>query len=157
MNHFSIEDWKKYLKNEISDDVRGTYENHLYSCDQCLDLYMRALSEDEAALPAIEAETDFTNVVMKSIAIVKQGSQQEKQPVKREKRYYQTAAFHYVLAAAMTLLLMATGVFQSVTRYTDTVQNTNFQEKQPSITEGIMDRTFTWLDSFEMKNKEANK
>ncbi|PLR75667.1 hypothetical protein CU633_19750 [Bacillus sp. V3-13] len=156
MNHFSIEDWKKYLKNEISDDARGTYENHLYSCDQCLEVYMLALAEEEAALPAIEKETDFINMVMNSIAVVKQESQQEKQP-KRSTRYYQTAAFHFVLAAAMTLLLMGTGVFQSVTGYTDTIENRNLQEKQPSITEGIMDRTFTWLDSFNMKNKEANQ
>ena len=156
MKHYSYEEWMTYVKNEVDRAEREAFEDHLYSCDQCLDCYLQALAEVENDLPVIENEADFTNLVMAQIA----ESKQEVTPIVKEKRktpFYQSAIFHYSIAAAMTILLMTTGVFQSITKYTESVQTPNYHVKETSITEGIVDRTFAWMDSLEKKSKEAGK
>ncbi|PMX96420.1 hypothetical protein C1Y18_36280, partial [Pseudomonas sp. MPR-R5A] len=71
--------------------------------------------------------------------------------------FYQKSIFHYGVAAAMTLILMSTGVFQSLTQYAGGVESQGFKEKDTSMTEGIVDKTFAWMDSLERSNKEDNK
>ena len=156
MNHFSYEQWTKYVKNELKVDIREELDNHLYTCDQCLELYLHAVDEIENELPELSNEQDFTNAIMANISEQKVNETVIKQP-NRNKPFYQNALFHYTLAAAMTILLMTTGVFQSITKYTETVQKAEFQEKKPSVTEGIMDKTFAWMDSLETVDKEGNK
>ena len=57
----------------------------------------------------------------------------------------------------MTILLMTTGVFQSITKYAENVQSPDFQKKETSVTAGVVDKTFAWMDSLEEQNKEEGK
>lgn len=158
MKHYAYDEWLKYVKNELEDDVREAYEDHLYSCDQCLELYLTAVEEDD--LPIIENEPDFTDLVMAQITNQKQLTAVEEKERKHPKKrvtFYQKSIFHYGVAAAMTLILMSTGVFQSLTQYAGGVESQGFKEKDTSMTEGIVDKTFAWMDSLERSNKEDNK
>lgn len=158
MKHYSVQEWMKYVENELDKDAREVYENHLYSCDQCLDIYLQAVAEVEPELPVITNEVNFTDLVMAQISESHVPKIQDvKEKRKTSKRFYHTAIFHYSIASAMTILLMSTGVFQSITKYTENVQDPSFQENRSSLTEGIVDKTFAWMDSFEEKNKEAGK
>lgn len=158
MKHYSEKEWMKYVKNELDKDTREEYENHLYRCDQCLDIYLQAVVEVESELPVITNEADFTDLVMAQISEASVPKiQNVKEKKKTSKRFFQEPLFHYSIAAAMTILLMSTGVFQSITKYTENVQNPDFQEKRTSMTEGIVDKTFAWMDSLEAKNKEEGK
>lgn len=67
MEHFSMEDWRKYVKNELTEAERELYEDHLYICDECLEVYLEAMDEEEQSLPAMPGEEDFTNLVMSQI------------------------------------------------------------------------------------------
>ncbi|KOP71273.1 hypothetical protein ACFFHH_05135 [Cytobacillus solani] len=156
MMHYSEQEWMKYVKNELDKDVREDYENHLYSCDQCLESYLMAVEAEEDELPIISNGADFTDLVMAQIADVKMEIAQKPQTGQKKKSIYQSAFFHYSIAAAVTILLMTTGVFQSITQYAENVQNPNLQE-EPSMTQGLVDKTFAWMDSLEMKNKEAGR
>lgn len=156
MKHYSYEEWKKYVENDLDTPEREAFEDHLYNCDQCLDYYLQAVADVENELPAIENATNFTNMIMTQIAESKELETKSAKD-KRKTPFYQTAIFHYSIAAAMTVLLMTTGVFQSITKYTESVQHTSFHEKETSVTEGIVDRTFAWMDSLEKKGKEAGK
>ena len=161
MMHYSKEEWTKYVKNEMNEDVREEYENHLYTCDQCLDIYLQVVEEAEYELPEIENDTEFTDLIMAQIAESRPPSTTDwmnrKERKKGSRPFYQTAIFHYSVAAAMTILLMTTGVFHSITKYTLSIQTPSFQEKRTSVTEGIVDKTFAWMDSLDNKSKEANK
>ncbi len=156
MMHYSEQEWMKYVKNELDKDVREEYENHLYSCDQCLESYLMAVEAEEAELPMISNEADFTTLVMAQIADVKRETAQKSLIGKKKKSIYQSSFFHYSIAAAVTILLMTTGVFQSITQYAENVQNPNLQE-EPSMTQGLVDKTFAWMDSLEGKTKEVDK
>ncbi|MCQ6277040.1 hypothetical protein JMM81_19370 [Bacillus sp. V3B] len=158
MTHYSYEEWMKYVKNELGQEIQEMYENHLYSCDQCLDLYLQAVTEVESELPFITDDTQFTDVVMTQVSEVQLSSVKSvKEKRSEKKRFYQSAVFHYTIAAAMTILLMTTGVFQSLTQYAENIQSPNFQKKETSMTAGFVDKTFAWMDLLEEKNKKEEK
>lgn len=150
MNHISYEQWMSYVKNELTDTVREVYDDHLYSCDLCLEQYLQAVEEYESELPAISNEAEFTDMIM---AQVKQTKKQESES---PTPFYQKTIFHYAVATAMTILFMSSGVFQSITKYVYTVQSSEITESTPSVTEEFVNKTFAWMDSIEINNREAN-
>ncbi|WP_462412788.1 anti-sigma factor [Neobacillus sp. Marseille-QA0830] len=165
MRHYSTDEWTQFVKNEITESARIELEDHLYSCDQCLELYLQAIAIHESSLPLLTDETGFADEIMASLPkmaapVAMQNDEIEMVPekqeaVKKPKRFYQRAAFHYLLAAAATLLLTFSGAFQTLAKYADSFETQHVQEKKPSVTEGVMNKTFAWMDSLE--KKEANK
>jgi anti-sigma factor RsiW len=154
MKHFTYDEWLKYVKDEINENKREEYESHLYECDQCLEHYLQAVAEHESSLPVLSNESSFTDLVIAEVS--KQRKTEEKpQKSKTKKPFYQQALFHYMLATAATLLLMFSGVFQSLANYAGSVEAPNMKEAKPSVTEGVIDKTFAWMDSLE--KKEVNK
>lgn len=145
MKHYSYEQWEKYVKDELDENVRGDYDEHLYNCDPCLELYLQVVEEQSNDLPALSDEDEFANLIMTKI-----------QDKKKETPFYQKTLFHYGVAVAMTITLMSTGVFQSITKYVDRVQSPVVQ-REPSVTEGLVNKTFAWMDRVEIKNREANQ
>ena len=109
MKHFSYDEWLIYVKDETNEKTREEFESHLYTCDQCLGLYLQAVSVHESSLPILSNESSFTDLVMTDISKQKAGNKKpevQKPTVKAKKPFYQQAAFHYLLAAAATLLLI---------------------------------------------------
>lgn len=154
IKHYAYEVWCQYVKNELDGSVREDVETHLYSCDQCLDIYLQVLDSEESGLPKIQNETQFTDSIMANIADLKKKNASLGEG---KKSFYQSSAFHYLLAAAMTIIMMSTGVFQSITKVVDAVQSPQTFQQAPSFSEGLIHKTFTWMDSFELKNKEVKK
>lgn len=154
MKHFSDDEILRYVRNELKEADRAAFEGHLYSCDPCLDSYLQVVENEAANLPVMADESDFTERVMVDVGVYKKTKEKE-QATPKIKRFYHQVVFHYFLAAAATILLMMSGVFQSLTKYTDTVQSPQIAEKAPSVTEGIIDKTFNWMDSLEKKNEEV--
>jgi anti-sigma factor RsiW len=156
MKHFNYDEWLEYVKNEISEKTREEFESHLYTCDQCLEHYLQALAVHESSLPVLSNESSFTDKVMDEVS---KQTFYDKKPAapkpKSKKPFYQQVAFHYFLAAAATLLLMFTGVFQSLATYASAVEAPQMKEKKPSVTEDVINKTFAWMDSLE--KKEVNK
>lgn len=147
MSHIALEEWKHYARDEMNDNKRTKYEEHLYSCDQCMSLYMEAIEFVQDELPSIEGPSLYTDEVMERIPIVRKPGMN---PVK--KQWYEEKVFHYVLATAMTLILMASGIFGELTKIT-----TEFERnQQPSFTENILNKTTALLDSVEkIEEQEA--
>ncbi|MEH7548019.1 hypothetical protein COJ85_17840 [Bacillus sp. AFS076308] len=177
MKHYSYEEWQHYVKDELSEDRREDLESHLYTCDQCLEVYLQAVTANETSLPALPDEPNFTDRVMEmgpftnkninNVEIVfsvpvthstfKGVEMVNSVPGTERKPLYQRAGFHYLLAAAATLLLMFSGAFQSLATYAGSLEKPMIQERKPkpSVTEGVINKTFAWMDSLE--KKEANK
>jgi hypothetical protein len=187
MKHYSYDEWQQYVKNEIADRSREELENHLYTCDQCLEEYLLAVSTNESSLPTLSNESSFTDLVMEMVPDTvrtlntmsnvpsvpdtirtlntmptvysnSMGDTEDdsgKDTQTKTRPFYQQAVFHYLLAAAATILLMFSGAFQSLLTYTSSLEKPHIQETHPSVTEGVIDKTFAWMDSLE--KKEANK
>lgn len=153
MKHYSYEQWTKYVKNELDGEDRILYEDHLYTCDQCLEVYLTAIEAEE--LPDIIDGTAFTDNIMAQLPIENniQDTNNETFP-RKATAFYKKTIFHYGVAAAMTLLLMSTGFFQTLTQYAGDVESKQFKEDKASITEGIMDKTFAWMDTKKEEDKK---
>ncbi|MBM7654254.1 hypothetical protein [Neobacillus cucumis] len=149
MKHYSYAEWQQYVKDEMGNSLREELEGHLYTCDQCLDIYLQAVTANETSLPTLPNETQFTDRVMEMVPVTNCNVSK----VEITKRVPDTRLFHYLLAAAATLLLMFTGVFQTLASYTSAFEKPMIQEKKPkpSVTEGVINRTFAWMDSIEKK------
>lgn len=155
MEHYSYEQWKKYIQDEVEEEVRERYENHLYRCDHCLEVYMEALDfAGDSTFPIMEQNAEFTDKVMDRImdlhAVPIKPSGEDK-----KRRFYQHVLFQYLLAAAVTLIFMSTGIFQSIIQYTEKIQRPSFQENRAELTNGIMDKTFAWRDSQQEDRKKG--
>ncbi|CEG26383.1 anti-sigma factor family protein [Bacillus sp. B-jedd] len=153
MKHYSLADWLAYIEGEADAHQQAEMEDHLYSCAECLDLYSTGIEINEEHFPGIQ-NPEFTDYVMQQINFVKGRGEEDGNTVSRlipnEKPYYRNQVFHYIVAAAATLLLMFSGVFQSITAIAGNIDS---QTKNRSYTEGIITKTFAWMDSLE-KNKE---
>lgn len=56
MDHYSLEEWLEYVKNELGEKERVIYEDHLYTCDQCLEVYLEAMDKAEHSFPSMPRE-----------------------------------------------------------------------------------------------------
>ncbi|WP_421383046.1 hypothetical protein ACOJQI_02030 [Bacillus salacetis] len=146
MKHVSYEEWLKYVENELSEKVREKYEEHLYSCDDCMEIYLTALEASETSFPGF-SEDHFTDSIIADI-------QRYKEPVEpdagKKQKFYQRAAFHYLIAAAMTILLMYTGVFQQLIGFTEEFERSS----RPSITNELMNKTTNFIENVEKETRE---
>jgi hypothetical protein len=168
MKHYTYDEWLQYVNNEINEKTKEELEEHLYSCDQCLNHYLIAMEANESSLPILSNESSFTDSVMEQVSMhmtmvpdtIRNLNTMSIVPSVpdtqiKKRPFYQQAAFHYLLAAAATILLTFSGVFQSLAAYANSIENPQIQEKKPSVTEGVISKTFAWMDSLE--TKEANK
>ncbi|MDU1847368.1 MAG: hypothetical protein E6778_17695 [Niallia nealsonii] len=152
--HYSKDDWMKYVNDELNEKERAFLENHLYTCDQCLELYIDAVDMQEEILPSISDEAAFMNDIMQKISF----ENMEIEKIEERKRpFYQSSIFHYAIAASLTLIMMSAGFFQSIIKHTETIQKAEVSLKEEPKSGGLVDKTFAWMDSFDSSKKEDFK
>ncbi|WP_096186565.1 anti-sigma factor family protein [Evansella halocellulosilytica] len=139
MTHRSKADWHQYVNEELSESKKQEFEEHLYGCDECMDLYLQVIEESNDQLPDVGDHDEFTDVVLSRI----EKQHGISQSIRRRRPFYEQTVFHYVLAATLTIVLMTSGVFQSITNYVDDVHQSTVSEETPSITEQIINRAFS--------------
>jgi len=112
MEHYNQQHWSAYLLNIVDEEERIIMENHLYNCDQCMDLYINQLEAENEELA--EPSTTFTKTVMKGIF---------KEEQRKNKAQRITLFKYYTIAASITLILVATGVFNSIGNMTPEIMS----------------------------------
>lgn len=144
LKHLTLEDLQKYTQNTMPEEIRDEIEDHLFSCDDCLGIYMTLVNEE--SLPELN-NSNFTDEVMSKIPNVhtKQGKKSN------------AIFFHYVIAASVTFLLMTSGVFQSMLGISSVMAESSVKSQETSVTQNIMDRALTLLEKVERPQKEEKK
>lgn len=107
MMHYNLDEWKLYINDLIDENERIDMENHLFKCDECLEIYLNAVNESDLVKEVLNQ--DFTNDVIKTI-------RNEKALNKKENRSTLNVFMYYTAAAAVTLFLMSQGFFTAITR-----------------------------------------
>lgn len=151
MNHVRNEELVRYINDELDEHKREQIDQHIYSCDQCLNIYMRTIEEHKKILPEIRNQDTFTEKVIRIIANDPLPNKKEN-PFQRKIYFYQKAAFHYLVAAAMTIILMTSGVFTHLMSYVSEFETTKKQES--SVVEGLMNNTVSLIDRVQKKSEE---
>ncbi|CAM3884316.1 hypothetical protein [Lederbergia lenta] len=153
MNHISYEKWFQYAQDKLDEETRTEYENHLYNCDHCLEIYLAAVEASETSMPVLTSSTSFTDSVMNQVNETK-----KEKPVinKRVKNNRRQTMIHYALAAAMTLILMSTGIFSQLMNVANEFDNPNPKHTE-SFVSNFLNNSISITDQLEENFKEGNK
>jgi len=147
VRHYRDEEWLMYMKDELAESRRGELEDHLYSCDQCLEIYMKLVKDQAVELPDLE-NIHFTDEVVMKLPVNKE---------KQKKSILQSPIFHYGVAAVVTLSLMSTGVFQSMTGIVGTVEASSFSKQRQSVSTSLMEKALSVFDIINTDQEEGEK
>lgn len=148
MAHYTYDEWVQYVRDELPEQMRRSFEDHLYSCDDCLELFMQAMEKAENELPSFEDDGSFAEGIMEKVGEWNGTDKQDEKIVP----FYQKTIFQYGIAAAMTIILMASGAFKPIFDFIES----NDDPQPPSITEEMMEKTIGWVDEL-TKTKEEVK
>lgn len=143
MRHFSNEEWMSYINDKLSETTCEELENHLFSCDQCLEVYMKMIDRQAEELPVINSSS-FTDEIIAELP----------QKKVRKKTLYQRTLFHYAVAAVITLTLMTTGFFQSIMGVVTTVEVSSVSKPQQSVSNSLMEKSLALFEKIDIKQKE---
>lgn len=153
--HYSRLDFRQYIENTLEETIRHKLENHLYSCDLCLSIYMKEL-ELSSMPPISTAPGPFMDDVVGQIQKMNSHAFRKKSvvkphPIARKAKPNQQKQFmiHYAVAAAATFILVVSGAFYGFGGFADNPASP--QEKPTSISDKVMEKTVGLLDSFQNK------
>ncbi|RIW33987.1 hypothetical protein D3H55_10330 [Bacillus salacetis] len=147
MKHVTYEEWQKYVGDGLAEEVRQQYEEHLYSCDDCMEIYLAAIEAGGTSFPEFSDEARFTEDIMNE---VEQYKERDDSRAGKKQRFYQNAAFHYSVAAAMTIVLMYTGIFQQLIGFAEEFERSS----RPSFTNELMNKTTDLINNVENQTRE---
>lgn len=102
MKHLSPETLSAYIRDQLPDEARAALEEHLYGCEACLEVYMDGLGEAQTELPDLTDAERWTDRIMDQVM------------PRPTRRWYQSPVFHYGIAAAIMLVLTASGLFRGI-------------------------------------------
>ncbi|UOE94502.1 zf-HC2 domain-containing protein [Alkalihalobacillus sp. LMS39] len=129
MSHYEKNMWNLYIENKLDRKQQEELEHHLYSCPQCVDDYMDML--EHVTLPTIEAPEQWTDEVMAQLP----PKQQIKQSTKKNQ-----LLLHYTIAAAATIVLMVSGIFQGVVDTEIQGPNDMLAKQEQPISEKLLEK-----------------
>ncbi|WP_078551389.1 anti-sigma factor family protein [Bacillus alkalicellulosilyticus] len=139
MSHHNKETWLKYINNTLPENERENLEQHMYSCDLCLEHYLEALEKQSNHGPQLQVSAEWTESILLKV------------PVKRKQPSQKQQLIHYAIAAVATIILMASGAFQAVVSIVPTKQLD--YEEEVSISKSLIEQ-ISILRIIE-KNKEG--
>ncbi|QDP39332.1 zf-HC2 domain-containing protein [Radiobacillus deserti] len=140
MEHLNKERVLAYIADSLSEEEHETIEQHLYSCESCMNTYLENI---EFSTPDYVISESFTDKTVASIESLY--SMVPKNPTVNSNTKNKTFV-HYIVAASLTLILFMSGVFQNALSITDgpkIEKDTPFTQKIMEQTSGFVDR---WLE-----------
>lgn len=152
VTHYSEQEWMQYVEDHLSSEVRDEMENHVYRCEVCLASYMACIDK-LAAQPILEVEDPaaYTNSILT-------------RTVGTKPAWHRSTMFHYGIAAAATLVLVATGFFHGISQEIGTygafkpappLEAPASLETPVSISDHLVNKTLTWLDNIQNEHKKG--
>ena len=107
MKHFSPEEWRTYGKGPAKEkDV--LMEKHLLDCDACLQLFLDSIDDQAVEEARALVPPDFT---ARTCDLLRANTRKEERRPVRSQRKRLLAC--YAVAAAITIMLSGSGVFQT--------------------------------------------
>lgn len=150
MKHYDYVEWLFYKKNALSIERQNEMEEHLYSCDECMEIFLSLIDEEELNRASAIIPKDFNqNIMMK----IRTNKVKKIQASKKQVKYQ----FGYFVAVASVTIVLTLGGFY--TNLVDAVPGISTSIKtlgkydQPNmifnISERIINRTSEFIGSIE--------
>ena len=162
MKHYDYVEWLLYKKNLLDEKIHSEMEEHLFQCDQCMDVFIALIDEEEIEAVKSFIPGDFNEKLMKKIGNIIPIKQIAKKHKEKQRKFPKDFFLYYTATAAVAIILTAGGVFTSMV---DSVPRTiNIEEskfhtnKMYKFTEKITQETSNFIDNFSfIKDKEAKE
>jgi predicted anti-sigma-YlaC factor YlaD len=150
----SARDWQAYIDNRLTREQVISYEEHLYSCEVCLQIYMNIL-DAVAEEGSREAGSAVTDLIMAAIAEKERiaAKPSKKGKPKKSIPWSRRPLFQYAVAAIITLVLMSAGVFQGLSMRINHIESFTTQPKQESFSQKLMEKTVSMIDVVQSQPK----
>ncbi|MFH5187007.1 hypothetical protein ACHHV8_32960 [Paenibacillus sp. TAB 01] len=174
MKHYTLERWTQYARQEppLTPQEEAELEQHLQQCDTCLELYMLGLEEAEADYPALADPQVLLDQVMLKLPPMAPTPQADFSPLPAKKiedrrtGWLRHPVFHYTVAAAITVVLMSSGAFQTIVdrlqpgdSYGSEAMKLEHRDKgqaeRTSMSQTIMNKTIVMLDAIQAKHERG--
>jgi anti-sigma factor RsiW len=152
MKHYSALEWQDYIDQRLPLSLRDALEEHLYDCEHCLQLYMLAL-ENTTTETLTAANESFADQVMNAIVLEERMLKLPALPPSRSSlvRLFRKPLFQYAVAAGITLLLMSSGVFQSIPAKIDRFETVRLAERTEPLSQKLMEKAVGMLQTIQSK------
>lgn len=145
--HYRPDEWLAYIQDLLPDPLRNQMEEHLAVCEHCLLYYMMSLeglplAEPEERLGSPHLADDVMRLILEEAGKPSKDSRD---------RWYRRTLVHYAAAAAITIIMMSVGLFQEMLPGQLDRWEADSRQQSHSLSERLMDRTSTFLDSLKPK------
>ncbi len=156
MSHYEDVEWNLYKKKVISKEKSRKMEEHLYSCNECMNTFLSLINNEEVYKAEKILSEDFTSSVINSI-------QRESYRLKSRGRNYnerfKNIFGYYVAVAAVTIILtwggFYSGIVEVLPQITKSTVTANFSNKTnivSNVSEKIVNKTSIFINDFEIFN-----
>lgn len=135
MKHYDEFEWKLYKEDLLDEELKISMEEHLFSCDECMDYFLSLIDEEEIDDASRFVPEDFTIEVMDRIDDLDEKSNRTISLEKKRKSKNQVRGLftNYVAAACLTIALTAGGAFntgpETIRDYRNTENRENISSK----------------------------
>lgn len=162
MKHYDELEWLFYKERVISEEKYNEMEDHLYECDECMNIFLSLIDNEEINSAEKIVPENFTDSVMDNIKNFKNKSITK---VERNDMIFKNIFGYYVAVAVVAIILTWGGFFSSLVDTLPKAAKSTINEKAiitPNIvfnvSEKIVNRTSNFIDNFQNLNcKEAAK
>lgn len=146
MSHYQLEEWQAYINDEVAEEVRLEYEEHLATCDKCFETYLEAVSASDSGFPDVnEKLTD---------EIVRYVDQQAGFTIKKKDDARKKSLIHYFVAASLTLIFTFSGLFNGLVEIPSYIKAEIVQKDSESLTEKLLNKRMEVIKKVEQKEGE---
>jgi hypothetical protein len=157
----SNRDWSAYIGQHLDAHITKEYEEHLYTCDACLQLYMCAV-DTPPQLTVTNTTHEITEQIMAEIQPAELETQARRNttivPITpRKLPLTRRPLFQYGVAAVITLVLMSAGAFQSLSMTISHIESTAQKDQQESYSQKLMEKTVSMLDTIQTQPKGGGR
>ena len=158
MKHYDYIEWVLYKNNLLDDDIHKEMEAHLYLCDECMEIFLSLIDEEEVKKAEEIIPEDFTNKVIDSIKNISLIKRNTKKKVRINNDFF----IYYAAVASVTIILTAGGFFgklvDTVPEITTSISIEESKFKANTIynfSEKITNKTSMFIKNFNfIKSKE---
>ena len=160
MKHYDYIEWIFYKKKVLSEEKMTEMEEHLYTCDDCMNIFFSLIDDEEVEKAEKSLSLDFTANIMINIENMKY---MPKPKVSKSKIRSKDILIYYMAVASVTIVLTLGGFYNGlvdmvpyVTQSTTINQNINLPNMVADISGKIVNKTSDFINDFERTNMKED-
>lgn len=160
MKHFVKDQWLAYKNQQITLEEKIEMEEHLYGCDQCMEIFLATIGDEEIKEAEDVIKEDFTQRTMARLEKTRSLSRPRK---RREKKVINDYFLYYGAVASVAIILTAGGFFgtmvDSVPKISMKMEKEEIRFKTDTmfnISEALTNKTSDFINNFEIKKTKED-